>query len=67
MSNTKLIDVYDSQTTQYHRAFQVFLDHTDQKNTARRWLDRLVQGLSSRRVFNEASSLVAKIASRSLH
>lgn len=45
------ITVYDSQTDAYHQAFQVFLDHTDQKLRAREWLERLVQALPSRRAF----------------
>ena len=39
------IDVYDSQTSAYHRAFQVFLDHTDQKAKAREWLDLIARGI----------------------
>ena len=31
MANERAIAVYDSLSREYHRAFQVFLDHTDQK------------------------------------
>jgi SAM-dependent methyltransferase len=40
----------------YHQAFQVFLDHTDQKVNARRWLDGLVQTLPARRAFLDAGA-----------
>jgi hypothetical protein len=61
MSNSALVSVYDSQTDAYHRAFQVFLDHTDQKDTARAHLDLLVQGLPSRRVFIDAGAGNGKV------
>jgi trans-aconitate methyltransferase len=50
------VRVYDSQSEAYHQAFQIFLDHTDQKANARRWLDRLVQTLPARRVFVDAGA-----------
>ena len=31
MASSDSIAVYDSQSREYHHAFQVFLDHTDQK------------------------------------
>jgi SAM-dependent methyltransferase len=55
MSEQK-IQVYDSRSEAYHRAFQVFLDHTDQKRNARSRLDRLMQQLSARRVFVDAGA-----------
>ena len=61
MSSANLVNVYDSQTAAYHRAFQVFLDHTDQKDTAREHLNRLVQGLPSRRVFIDAGAGNGKV------
>lgn len=45
MNTTTAVDIYDSQTSRYHHAFQVFLDPTDQKDTARDWLNRHVQKL----------------------
>lgn len=61
MDSTDLVNVYDSQTAAYHRAFQVFLDHTDQKDTAREWLTRLVQALPSRQVFIDAGAGNGKV------
>jgi SAM-dependent methyltransferase len=56
MSDQPKIQVYDSQSEAYHRAFQVFLDHTDQKTNARSGLHRLVQQLPARRVFVDAGA-----------
>ena len=56
MSQRELMSVYDSQSEQYHRAFQVFLAHTDQKQKAREWLDSLVESLPSRRFFIDAGA-----------
>jgi SAM-dependent methyltransferase len=53
--------VYDSQTPQYRRAFQVFLDHTDQKDTARAWPDRQVRAVPQRRVFIDAGAGTGKV------
>jgi SAM-dependent methyltransferase len=51
-----LLKAYDSQSVDYHRAFKVFLDHTDQKTRARTWLNRLVKALPSRQVFIDAGA-----------
>jgi SAM-dependent methyltransferase len=56
MPDIARVGVYDSQSVAYHQAFQVFLDHTDQKVNARRWLDALVQSLPVRRVFLDAGA-----------
>jgi SAM-dependent methyltransferase len=56
MKDAALVRVYDSQSVAYHQAFQVFLDHTDQKVNARRRLDGLVQSLPARRVFVDAGA-----------
>ena len=61
MNSADVIDVYDSQTPQYHRAFQVFLDHTDQKDTARAWLDNQVQAVPSRQVLIDAGAGTGKV------
>jgi hypothetical protein len=61
MDSADVIDVYDSQTPQYHRAFQVFLDHTDQKDTARAWLDSQVQAVPSRQVLIDAGAGTGKV------
>jgi SAM-dependent methyltransferase len=56
MPDVARVGVYDSQSVAYHQSFQVFLDHTDQKVNARRWLDGLVQGLPVRSVFLDAGA-----------
>src|SRR5271170_6340770 len=56
MADVATVGVYDSQSVAYHHAFQVFLDHTDQKVNARRWLDDLVRALPMRRVFVDAGA-----------
>jgi Methyltransferase domain len=50
------IRVFDSQGEDYKRAFQVFLDHTDQKRNTKRLLQRLVDDLPSRKVFIDAGA-----------
>jgi hypothetical protein len=50
------IRVFDSQGEDYKRAFQVFLDHTDQKRNAKRVLQKLVEGLPLRKVFIDAGA-----------
>ena len=56
MAGAETIAVYDSRSRDYHDAFQVFLDHTDQKLNAQRWLGELVDRLPSRRVFIDAGA-----------
>lgn len=51
MNGSNLVEVYDSQSDRYRHAFQVFLDHTDQKARAKVWLDSLVQTLPTKGVF----------------
>ena len=63
MSMPHRIKVYDSQSSAYHQAFQVFLDHTDQKVKAQQWLNRLVQTLPSRRVFIDIGAGNGKVTS----
>jgi hypothetical protein len=50
------IAVYDSRSREYHEAFQVFLDHTDQKLKAQKVLSDLIDGLPSRGVFIDAGA-----------
>ena len=50
------VAVYGSQDPQYHHAFQVFLDHTDQKVKALAWLENRVASLPSRRVLIDAGA-----------
>jgi Methyltransferase domain len=53
---SELIQVFDSQGEAYKRAFQIFLDHTDQKRNAKRFLQKLVDGLPNRNVFIDAGA-----------
>ena len=56
MTREECIRIFDSQGQAYKQAFQIFLDHTDQKRNARQWLQRLVDGLPHRRVFIDAGA-----------
>jgi trans-aconitate methyltransferase len=40
----------------YHQAFRLFLEHTDEKTRAQEWLDRLVASLPFRRNFVDAGA-----------
>ncbi len=53
--------IYKSNTEEYHQAFQVFLDHTDQKIKARQWLEACVQKLPSKKVFIDAGAGNGKV------
>ena len=53
---TEYIQVFDSQGEAYKRAFQIFLDNTDQKRNAKRFLQTLVDGLPKRNVFIDAGA-----------
>ena len=53
---SELVERYDSQSEAYREAFDVFLRHTDQKLTARQWLEQLVGGLPHRGVFIDAGA-----------
>jgi hypothetical protein len=57
----KKIKVYKSNTEDYHKAFQVFLDHTDQKQKAKEWLEALVGRLPSKRLFIDAGAGNGKV------
>ncbi len=56
MTNQERIRVFDSQGEPYKQAFQIFLDHTDQKRNAKRWLEKVVDGLMAREVFIDAGA-----------
>lgn len=51
MDQDQFIKVYSSQTADYEQAFQVFLDHTDQKKQARIWLDACAAHLPGHKNF----------------
>jgi Methyltransferase domain len=61
MAKGRTIAVYDSQSDEYHEAFQTFLEHTDQKLKAQQRLNNLVDRLSSRRVFIDAGAGNGKV------
>ena len=61
MARAETITVYDSQSREYHQAFQVFLDHTDQKLKAQQWLNNLIDHLPSRHVFIDAGAGNGKV------
>jgi hypothetical protein len=56
MTYQERIRIFDSQGAAYKQAFQIFLDHTDQKRNAKRWLQAVVDRLPSRRVFIDAGA-----------
>jgi ubiquinone/menaquinone biosynthesis C-methylase UbiE len=56
MTDLERIRVFDSQGEAYKQAFQIFLDHTDQKRNAKRWLQRVVDELPQRNVFIDAGA-----------
>ncbi len=55
------ISTYDSSSSEYHRAFDVFLANTDQKIKAREWLSGLVAGLRYRRLLIDAGAGNGKV------
>ena len=56
MTHQERIRVFDSQGEAYKQAFQIFLDHTDQKRNAKRWLQEVVDRLPVRTVFIDAGA-----------
>ena len=68
MSPTRLVRAFVSDTPEYHRSFQTFLDHTDQKEKAFAWLSREVDGLPRRDRMIDAGAgtgiLTARLAAR---
>jgi trans-aconitate methyltransferase len=61
MSADEVVQAYDSLSPAYHRAFEVFLAHTDQKTTAHDWLKGLVQSLPRRGVLVDAGAGNGKV------
>ncbi|HSL04541.1 MAG TPA: hypothetical protein VK901_13525 [Nitrospiraceae bacterium] len=51
MTQPEPIRGFDSQGEDYKRAFQVFLDHTDQKRNTKQLLQKLMEDLLARKVF----------------
>jgi len=56
VAKSESIQVFDSQGEAYKRAFQIFLDHTDQKRNAKLFLQKLVDRLPKRNVFIDAGA-----------
>ena len=56
MTDQERVRVFDSQGEAYKQAFQIFLDHTDQKQNAKRWLQQVVDRLPARKVFIDAGA-----------
>jgi tRNA/tmRNA/rRNA uracil-C5-methylase (TrmA/RlmC/RlmD family) len=56
MPDQERIRIFDSQGEAYKQAFQIFLDHTDQKRNAKRWLQQVVDALPARKVFIDAGA-----------
>lgn len=56
MIDEERVRVFDSQGEAYKQAFQIFLDHTDQKRNAKRWLEHVVERLPVRKVLIDAGA-----------
>src|SRR5262245_24334159 len=56
MTDHERVRIFDSQGEAYKQAFQIFLDHTDQKRNAKRWLQQVVDRLPARKVFIDAGA-----------
>jgi hypothetical protein len=56
MTHQERIRIFDSQGEAYKQAFQIFLDHTDQKRNAKQWLQAVVDRLPARSVFIDAGA-----------
>lgn len=56
MTDQERIRIFDSQGQAYKEAFQIFLDHTNQKRNARHWLQQVVDRLPAHRAFIDAGA-----------
>ena len=61
------VRIFDSQSEAYKQAFQIFLNHTDQKRNAKRWLQRVVDRLPARKVFIDAGAGNGEVARTLAH
>jgi len=61
MSVHDTVQVFESSSTAYHHAFQTFLDHTDQKQKAREWLDKQIARLPRKRLLIDAGAGNGKV------
>lgn len=55
------IKVFNSHSKDYHQAFQVFLNHTDQKQKAKEWLETFIRKLHHKHVFLDAGAGNGKV------
>ncbi|HET7909638.1 MAG TPA: class I SAM-dependent methyltransferase [Nitrospira sp.] len=67
MINEDRIRIFDSQSEAYKQAFQIFLDHTDQKRNAKRWLQQVVDRLPARKVLIDAGAGNGEVARTLAH
>jgi hypothetical protein len=63
-SMDRYVKTYDTSSTDYKNAFQVFLAHTDEKKQIHRWLSELVAALPARNVFIDAGAGNGQLTSR---
>ena len=63
MTGPRTVRSFVSSSPEYHRAFQAFLAHTDQKDKAREWLRHEVDGLANRSVMIDAGAGSGKLTS----
>src|SRR4051812_50149626 len=63
MTGPRTVRSFVSSSPEYHRAFQAFLAHTDQKDKARDWLRHEVDGLANRSVMIDAGAGGGKLTS----
>lgn len=56
MAQSDAVQVFDSHGESYKQAFQIFLNHTDQKRNAKRMIQQVVDGMSIRDVFIDAGA-----------
>ena len=61
MTHQERIRIFDSQGPAYKQAFQIFLDHTDQKRNAKRWPQEVVDRLTTRSVFIDAGAVIGEV------
>src|SRR5262249_9039144 len=56
MTADECVRIFDKQGEAYKEAFQILLQHTDQKGNARRWFQQVVDTLPTKRVFIDAGA-----------
>src|SRR5258706_4937059 len=61
MSQAERVKAYKYNTTDYHDAFQVFLDHTDQKIKAKQAIEQIIAKIPAKRTFIDAGAGNGKV------